>query len=537
MTTYSDVFGSNTVNPSRQTYSSQTFTTDSTLQWSFNYDGTGGYISSIMDITCSTGLILTLPFASEVSKGEDFLVRNIGVNSVTIVDSIGNTITSVSSGVAKYIFVTDNSSEEGTWAVVSYGVGSSSADAASLVGYGIKAVTTSLNQAHPVVTSATGINIDTTYRSKVLVHTGGVATYTFSAVATLADDFFLLFRNSGTGTVTLDPNASELIDGASTILIQPGESLIIACSGSTLYSIGSGKSIQYNFTQLTKDITAGGTITLSSTEASNKLLTFTGTPAATVTVVVPSVVAIYYVYNSSSQSVLLKTSGGTGVTITASSRVIVFCDGTNIVSAQSATVTSALQMVDGSVSSPALYFNSETNTGFYKYGTAQLGIAIAGALKLLIGSSGIVTTASGNLSSTNLNAALAELQTDIDTRLTAAVGNVAVSGIKTATFNSQPTIVTTIGSVAINWTTAQNQKQAEPTGSINYSTGGWTAPPGPCHLQLLIDSDGTSTPQTFTWPASVIWLGAIWAGVANKKAVINFWYDGTNYFAQGVNQV
>lgn len=112
--------------------------------------------------------------------------------------------------------------------------------------------------------------------------------------------------------------------------------------------------------------------------------------------------------------------------------------------------------------------------------------------------------------------------------------NGTIQQIKTATFNSQTTIATTTGSITVDWTTAQNQKQTEPTGTITYT---FTAPPGPCHLQLVIDSDGTSTAQTINWPGTVTWLGTTWAGANNKKAVINFWYDGTNYFAIGSNQV
>lgn len=112
--------------------------------------------------------------------------------------------------------------------------------------------------------------------------------------------------------------------------------------------------------------------------------------------------------------------------------------------------------------------------------------------------------------------------------------NDALTGIKTASFNSQTTIATTTGAITVDWTTAQNQKQTEPTGTITYT---FTAPPGPCHLQLLIDSDGTSTAQTFVWPGTVIWLGTTWAAVNNKKSVINFWYDGTSYYAVGSDQV
>lgn len=112
--------------------------------------------------------------------------------------------------------------------------------------------------------------------------------------------------------------------------------------------------------------------------------------------------------------------------------------------------------------------------------------------------------------------------------------NNSLQQIEVATFNSQTVIASTTGAITVNWSNAQNQKQTEPTDTITYT---FTAPPGPCHLQLLIDSDGTSTAQTINWPASVIWISQTWAGVANKKAVINFWYDGTNYYALGSNQV
>lgn len=115
-----------------------------------------------------------------------------------------------------------------------------------------------------------------------------------------------------------------------------------------------------------------------------------------------------------------------------------------------------------------------------------------------------------------------------------SLGNTAVTGFKTATFNSQTVIATTTGAITVDWTTAQNQKQTEPTGTITYT---FTAPPGPCHLQLIIDSDGTSTAQTINWPGTVIWLGATYAGTNNKKSIVNFWYDGTNYYGINSTQV
>jgi len=124
--------------------------------------------------------------------------------------------------------------------------------------------------------------------------------------------------------------------------------------------------------------------------------------------------------------------------------------------------------------------------------------------------------------------------TVIDDSRNFILGNANLSGMKTAVFNGQTTIATTSGAITVDWTAAQNQLQTEPTGTITYT---FTAPPGPCHLQLIINSDGTSTAQTINWPGTVIQYGATWAGANNKRAVINFWYDGTNYHMIGTNQV
>lgn len=115
------------------------------------------------------------------------------------------------------------------------------------------------------------------------------------------------------------------------------------------------------------------------------------------------------------------------------------------------------------------------------------------------------------------------------------LANDSIANIKLATFYQVATLSTTTGSVNIDWTAAQNYKQNEPTGSITYT---FTAPPGPCHLQLRIASDGTSSAQAITWPATVKWLGAAFsATTANKNAFVNFFYDGTNYWGQGISEV
>lgn len=56
----------------------------------------------------------------------------------------------------------------------------------------------------------TGFNIDATYRGKCIV-CSGTFTATFSAAATLNDDFWCVIKNIGNGTITLDPNGTEVM--------------------------------------------------------------------------------------------------------------------------------------------------------------------------------------------------------------------------------------------------------------------------------------------------------------------------------------
>lgn len=67
-------------------------------------------------------------------------------------------------------------------------------------------------------------------------------TQTFTAVATLADGWWVALRNDGTGVITLDPNSSEQIDGATTIVLNPGESCFVFCNGSSLKTAGRASS-------------------------------------------------------------------------------------------------------------------------------------------------------------------------------------------------------------------------------------------------------------------------------------------------------
>jgi hypothetical protein len=98
------------------------------------------------------------------------------------------------------------------------------------------------------VVAATGaITLGTAHRAKFVdytgVGTGAQGTFAVTAAGTLGDGWFTEVRNSGTGNLTVDPNSSETIDGATTIVLGPNESALIRTNGSLFRT--AGKTVSF----------------------------------------------------------------------------------------------------------------------------------------------------------------------------------------------------------------------------------------------------------------------------------------------------
>lgn len=70
-----------------------------------------------------------------------------------------------------------------------------------------------------------------------LLDLSGTFTLATSAAATLGSGWWCVIRNSGTGTVTLDPNASETVDGVTSGAIYPGFAFILQTDGTAFYLV------------------------------------------------------------------------------------------------------------------------------------------------------------------------------------------------------------------------------------------------------------------------------------------------------------
>ena len=392
-TNYTDALSNGLVPPSDQGLVAVTVSENTQGYWPFEYTGQGIVISRIMEITCTVNSDLILPPANHVSKGESVLLRNLGGGTLTLKDSGGTIVGTVISGIDQFVYVRDNATAAGQWGILSYGAGISYVSAGQLAGLGTKAFGTTLGVASQVVSQASSATLSTAHRGQLVEFTGGAATLSLQDTSVYGNDFYAFIKNAGSGTTLISPVASEFIDGKVSLGLQPNEALILISNGNGDWlTVGHGRSTIFQYSQLILNVSAGGTFTLNADQASNKLLTFVGNPATSVTVKVPDVVSIYYAANnlSTAIAVQVKTNLGTGVNVDQSQRAILFCDGANVTSAQTSALMGIQSLVDGTVSAPALNFSTATNTGFYKYSTQGFGLSVAGVSQLYSNGGGVV---------------------------------------------------------------------------------------------------------------------------------------------------
>ena len=396
MTTYINPYTGATINPSQVGYEYIALTANTELQWPIN-GNTSDVVANIIEVSASTtNLKLIMPPATQVSEGQSALIRNVGANAFTVVTNTTlATIVSVASGVAQYVYVTNNTTVPGTWSSVTFGAGTSSANAADLAGYGLVATSTTLNQSYPLTSVFSNYTLTNVDRASFLVWESGAGSMTLPTAATVGNNWFVMIRNNGTGILTVYPAGTDTIDNNAQAQLQLAESFVLVSNGTTGYnSYGYGQSATFVYTQLNKVVT-GGTVTLTVVEASSTIQEYTGVLTSNCIVVLPSTVQLYSLQNKTTGAFTLtfKTSavGATTVVLPQNETIIAICDGTNVYNAQTSTSStiSALKLGAGSAAAPSLAFTSDTTTGLYLAASGQLGFSTGGSNRMTLSSTGL----------------------------------------------------------------------------------------------------------------------------------------------------
>lgn len=350
MTTYTEVFGGANIYPSEISYSALTLTADVTLSWPTETSASNNLATRIIDISSTTaGLSIFLPDAAKAGTGETILFNNVGAQSITVKNANGTQIVVVTSGTLWQIYLTNNTTTAGVWKSLQYGASLSIANASALAGTGIVATGSLLSQSIPITTFASNYTTSAADRAKMFNWTGVGGTLSLPDPTVVGDNWFIYLRNSGTGAILADAIGATLINGSANLSFQPGESAIIASDGVNCYTIGFGQSATFAFDYTVIAVGGTGNYALSGTELNRISYRFTGTLTGNRTIIVPATVQQYWIDNqcTGAYTFTVKTTAGLGVTITAGTRTILYCDGTDVVRADTFTISYPIAVSQG----------------------------------------------------------------------------------------------------------------------------------------------------------------------------------------------
>lgn len=147
---------------------------------------------------------------------------------------------------------------------------------------------------------------------KIVNCTANTFTVSLTAAATLGSGFNCWVWNTGSGTITIDPNGAETIDGVSTLTLRQGEGTQIICNG-TNWDTGDKKTMR-SFAQLisstsTRPIASGldSTAIGKSSSATNQEGLAIGSYASSAGI---GAIAIGYASASSTDSIAIGGSAG-----------------------------------------------------------------------------------------------------------------------------------------------------------------------------------------------------------------------------------
>ena len=404
MTIFVSPFTGDVIQPTDVSYASVSFSTNVQLYWP-QYIATNGQqvAARIMEFTPSTaGLFVYLPNAEQTSVGQDILIRNMGAYSFVVYRfGAGSGSFTVAPGQSFYTYLIDNTTTAGTWAVLQFGTGTSSADANTLAGVSTAAIAGKLEAAFVTSEySSTAPTITDNQRGNCLVWTGGSSTWTLPSVSQLSTGWFILVRNNGTGALTINTSsAGSTIDGLVNIILPLGDSCFICVNRDPakqdFFTVGRARPNSLTFTSATYDVDTivGSTYSLiSNTPIIQRYTALSGSRTTSLLIQLPAVTQVYYLINNTGQSgyninFQVQGSSQAPIALINASQIIMLSDG-NYLYPLNQTSTGQQTVSNGSAAAPGYSFLSDTTSGMYLANPSQLAFSAGGANILTLDTTG-----------------------------------------------------------------------------------------------------------------------------------------------------
>lgn len=389
---YVSPFTGDMVQPTDVSYQALALTANTQMAWPSYVPANSGYIplSRIIDVTPNAaGYIINLPPANQGTLGSDILVRNLGnTGQLFYVNNFDNTSSvTVNPGQSLYFYLSANSTAGGTWQVLTFGAGTSSADASTLAGAGLTNILGKLVTADNVTDVSAPPTLSETVRATSYIWTSGANTITLPASANINLGWYIMFRNGGTGVVTFATQGTSLINGLTTQAFEPGDSGIIVFNKSTgnYNTIGLAPADHATFSSASYDVDniVGSTFSLvSNAPTIQTYVALSGTRSTNLEVDLPAITQLYVIVNNTGHTnynVTFKISGSaqTPIAVTSGSTALLLSDSNTLYTLSSSSST-IFRGIDGTASSPTFSFLSDLNTGMYLYSSNILGFTADG---------------------------------------------------------------------------------------------------------------------------------------------------------------
>jgi hypothetical protein len=285
------------------------------------------------------------------------------------------------------------------WSNVTFGAGVSSADAASLAGNGLTALSGRLNVTQNIVEVTASPTIENESRASTFVWESGNGTFTLPSVVGLTTGWFIGFRNNGTGTLTIQCQGLSQINDQPSIQTSPGDSGYIVYQQATgnFFTVGLASPATSTFTAATYDVDAilGNTFSLVSfAPIIQTYVSLSGARTQNLTVTLPAITQIYVINNETSSGIynlqfVLSGSVSSPVIVTAGQLVLLLSDGNNLY-VISQTTSGVFFANNGSATAPSFSFINDDETGMYVVGLSVLGFTANGVKMLEIDNSNLV---------------------------------------------------------------------------------------------------------------------------------------------------
>lgn len=351
MTSFTNIFGDSNISPSEVSYASYTLSTvDIELTWPVEAAPSSNLAATIIDVNATAAsLAIKLPSATQVSTGTTILFNSTGTQPFDVQDANGTVILSQLAGTTWQIYLSNNSTSAGVWRAFQYGAAASSYNAAALAGTGLIALGSLLSQSMPVTSYSSSFTVTVPQRALTLLWTGGSGTFTLPDAATAGNNWFVQFKNGGTGVVYVTAAGGNTIDQLATIPLQPLESCIVLTDGTSFYTVGLGQSATFAFDYISIDVAGSGTYTLTGSELNRVSYNFTGVLTGNRIIIVPDTIQQYWVVNSTTgaYSLTLKTVAVSGVAVPQNTSSILFSNGNQVIEANSGGLSLPIAISQG----------------------------------------------------------------------------------------------------------------------------------------------------------------------------------------------